>query len=86
MLFSRSLINHSLYILFSCSAALAHATLQEKLHIFGILGCSLCVVGWITIVLHPPQEQQIESVADVWDLATEPGAGFIPTQKFIQYL
>ncbi|KAJ6297324.1 hypothetical protein OIU78_022958 [Salix suchowensis] len=54
------------------SAALAHAILQEKLHSFGILGCALCVVGSTTIVLHAPQEREIESVKEVWDLATEP--------------
>jgi hypothetical protein len=47
--------------------------LREKLHIFGILGCILCVVGSTTIVLHAPPERQIESVIEVWDLATEPG-------------
>lgn len=55
------------------SAILAHIILREKLHIFGILGCALCVVGSTTIVLHAPQEREIESVAEVWDLATEPG-------------
>lgn len=55
------------------SATLAHIILRERLHTFGILGCILCVVGSITIVLHAPQERQIESVAEVWDLATEPG-------------
>ncbi|KAK9713752.1 hypothetical protein RND81_06G049400 [Saponaria officinalis] len=55
------------------SATLAHIILRERLHIFGVLGCILCVVGSITIVLHAPQERQIESVAEVWDLATEPG-------------
>ncbi|XP_022734256.1 probable magnesium transporter NIPA2 [Durio zibethinus] len=55
------------------SAVLAHFILKEKLHIFGILGCALCVVGSTTIVLHAPQERNIESVEDVWQLATEPG-------------
>ncbi|XP_071716391.1 probable magnesium transporter NIPA4 [Rutidosis leptorrhynchoides] len=54
------------------SAVLAHIILRERLHIFGVLGCALCVVGSITIVLHAPQERAIESVAEVWDLATEP--------------
>ncbi|KAI3695119.1 hypothetical protein L1987_78107 [Smallanthus sonchifolius] len=53
-------------------AVLAHIILREKLHIFGILGCVLCVVGSTTIVLHAPQERPIESVTEVWDLATEP--------------
>ncbi len=62
-----------LTIMLSCSAALAHIILRERLHIFGILGCVLCVVGSTTIVLHAPQEREIESVTEVWDLAMEPG-------------
>ncbi|EPS67650.1 hypothetical protein M569_07125, partial [Genlisea aurea] len=54
------------------SAVLAHVILQERLHIFGVLGCALCVVGSTTIVLHAPPEREIESVTEVWDLATEP--------------
>ncbi|KAH9685285.1 putative magnesium transporter [Citrus sinensis] len=53
-------------------AALAHIILRERLHIFGILGCILCVVGSTTIVLHAPAEREIESVIEVWNLATEP--------------
>ncbi|TYK06636.1 putative magnesium transporter NIPA3 isoform X2 [Cucumis melo var. makuwa] len=53
-------------------AALAHIILRERLNIFGILGCVLCVVGSTTIVLHAPQEREIVSVKEVWDLATEP--------------
>ncbi|XP_077227609.1 putative magnesium transporter NIPA2 isoform X2 [Tasmannia lanceolata] len=52
---------------------LAHFILKEKLHIFGVLGCILCVIGSTTIVLHAPQEKPIESVKEVWHLATEPG-------------
>lgn len=55
---------------------LAHIILGEKLHIFGIVGCVLCIVGSTTIVLHAPQEREIESVKELWDLATEPGIGF----------
>lgn len=63
-------------MVFPCSAALAYVILREKLHILGVLGCVLCVVGSTSIVLHAPQEREIESVNDVWDLATEPGIGF----------
>ncbi|KAG0495664.1 hypothetical protein HPP92_000355 [Vanilla planifolia] len=55
------------------SAVLAHFMLKEKLHVFGVLGCNLCVVGSTTIVLHAPKERDIESVKEVWYLATEPG-------------
>ncbi|KAK0588580.1 hypothetical protein LWI29_002876 [Acer saccharum] len=69
------------------SAALAHIILREKLHIFGILGCVLCVVGSTTIVLHAPQEREIGSVIEVWELATEPAflfyAALVMTIAFI---
>lgn len=69
------------------SAALAHMILNEKLHIFGMLGCVLCVVGSTTIVLHAPPEREIESVIEVWNLATEPGflfyAAIIMTAVFV---
>ncbi|CAK8578477.1 unnamed protein product [Lathyrus sativus] len=55
------------------SAILAHFILEEKLHIFGVLGCALCMVGSTTIVLHAPHERIIHSVKEVWHLATEPG-------------
>ncbi|XP_059447667.1 probable magnesium transporter NIPA2 [Corylus avellana] len=55
------------------SAVLAHFILEEKLHVFGVLGCVLCVVGSVSIVLHAPQEKNIHSVKEVWHLATEPG-------------
>ncbi|XP_022897012.1 probable magnesium transporter NIPA4 isoform X2 [Olea europaea var. sylvestris] len=61
------------------SAVLAHIILREKLHIFGVLGCALCVVGSTTIVLHAPQEREIQSVKEVWDLATEPAFLFYAT-------
>lgn len=69
-----------------CSAVLAHIILREKLHIFGVLGCVLCVVGSITIVLHAPQERQIESVTEVWDLATEPGNRLVFLQYFLGFI
>ncbi|XP_071706658.1 probable magnesium transporter NIPA1 [Rutidosis leptorrhynchoides] len=55
------------------SAVLAHYFLNERLHIFGVVGCALCLVGSTTIVLHAPQETQVSSVKEVWNFATEPG-------------
>ncbi|GER34108.1 hypothetical protein STAS_10292 [Striga asiatica] len=55
------------------SAILAHFYLDERLHMFGVVGCILCLVGSVTIVLHAPLEKDIESVKQVWHLATEPG-------------
>jgi hypothetical protein len=55
----------------ACSATLAHFVLEERLHVLGIVGCVLCIVGSINIVLYAPQERAIVSVKDVWLLATE---------------
>ncbi|KAL8162916.1 hypothetical protein V2J09_014405 [Rumex salicifolius] len=74
------------------SAVLAHFILKEKLHIFGVLGCVLCVVGSTVIVLHAPHEKAIVSVKQVWHLATEPaflvygGLVFIMVLVLIFYL
>ncbi|KAL3830261.1 hypothetical protein ACJIZ3_019063 [Penstemon smallii] len=54
------------------SAILAHFLLKEKLQKLGILGCILCVVGSIVIVLHAPGEHSISSVEEIWELATQP--------------
>lgn len=56
-----------------CSAVLAHFILSEKLHIFGAVGCILCVVGSTGIVMHAPKEREIHSVKEIWHLAFEPG-------------
>lgn len=55
-----------------CSAILAHMLLNERLNIFGMLGCALCIVGSLTIVLHAPPERAISSVVEVWNLAMQP--------------
>ncbi|MQM06149.1 hypothetical protein Taro_038969 [Colocasia esculenta] len=68
------------------SAVLAHVFLDEKLHILGVLGCVLCVVGSIVIALHAPVEKDIESVEEVWHLATEPGFLVYAAAVFISVL
>ncbi|KAL4559129.1 hypothetical protein LXL04_031263 [Taraxacum kok-saghyz] len=54
------------------SAVLAHFLLNEKLRKVGILGCVLCIMGSTVIVLHAPAEHAINSVEEIWDLATQP--------------
>lgn len=39
----------------------------------GILGCILCIVGSTVIVLHAPSERSLNSVDEIWGLATQPG-------------
>ncbi|CAL0319764.1 unnamed protein product [Lupinus luteus] len=54
------------------SAVLAHFMLKEKLQRMGILGCFLCIVGSIVIVLHAPEERSLNSVQEIWQLAIQP--------------
>ena len=55
------------------SAVLAHIVLKENLHALGVLGCMLSMVGSVTMVLHAPRDQNIESVEEIWELATQSG-------------
>lgn len=55
------------------SEVLVHFQLEEKLLIFGVLLCVLCVVGFATFELNAHQERVIHSVQEVWYLATEQG-------------
>jgi drug/metabolite transporter (DMT)-like permease len=55
------------------SAVLAHAMLNERLNLFGILGCVLCISGSVTIVLHAPDESEVTSLLQVWRMALQPG-------------
>jgi magnesium transporter len=54
------------------SAVLAHFLLNERLNVFGLVGCVLCVTGSLAIVLHAPEERPISSVLEVWALAMQP--------------
>jgi hypothetical protein len=55
------------------SAVLAHWVLKERLNLFGMVGCALCINGSVTIVLHTPAERPIESVLEVWNMVFQPG-------------
>lgn len=59
--------------MYVCSAVLAHFLLKEKLQKMGMLGCLLCIVGSTVIVLHAPEESSLNSVEEIWELATQPG-------------
>ncbi|KAF6158415.1 hypothetical protein GIB67_019454 [Kingdonia uniflora] len=62
----------ALSIIVSFSAVLAHFLLDEKLQKMGVLGCILCIVGSTVIVLHAPGERTLNSIEEIWGLATQP--------------
>ncbi|KAF3779445.1 putative magnesium transporter [Nymphaea thermarum] len=64
-------------IVTACSAVLAHFMLNERLQKMGMLGCLLCIVGSIVIVLHAPSEHSLTSVLEIWSLATQPASAVV---------
>lgn len=45
------------------SAVMASKFLNEKLNLLGKLGCLLCVLGSILIVIHSPKEVEVEDLS-----------------------
>ena len=54
------------------SAILSSIFLNEKLGKDGIIGCFLCILGSLTVILHAPEEDAIETVEDVFHHFTQP--------------
>ena len=48
-----------------CSAVLSSTLLKEKLNTHGKLGCILCIIGSTVIVIHAPEEGEIDSLYDI---------------------
>ncbi|KAM4726510.1 magnesium transporter NIPA2-like isoform 1-T1 [Anableps anableps] len=55
------------------SAVLSSYMLGEQLNVVGKLGCLLCVLGSILLVIHAPQEQEVTSIQDMTNKLLEPG-------------
>ncbi|XP_067348761.1 magnesium transporter NIPA4 isoform X2 [Channa argus] len=55
------------------SAVLASYLLGEMLNLLGKLGCFLCVLGSILLVIHAPEEQEVTSLKDMTNKLLEPG-------------
>lgn len=46
----------------------------------GRVGCGLSILGSSIIVLHAPEEQEIETITQFWEYAVAPGPQFNPLQ------
>ncbi|XP_029956899.1 magnesium transporter NIPA4 [Salarias fasciatus] len=55
------------------SAVLSSHLLGEALNVVGKLGCLLCVLGSVLLVIHVPQEQEVTSLEDMTSKLLEPG-------------
>ncbi|KAH8799184.1 DUF803-domain-containing protein [Flagelloscypha sp. PMI_526] len=54
-------------------AILASFLLGEELGHLGRLGCTLCMVGALIIVMHAPEDKDITTVDEIFEYGTQPG-------------
>ena len=55
------------------SAVLAAMFLNEELGPLGRIGCAICLIGSVIIVLHAPPDTEIETVDEILNYALQPG-------------
>lgn len=55
------------------SAVLGTYFLKEELGTLGKLGCALCLIGSVIIVLHAPGDENIERIDEILNYAIQPG-------------
>ncbi|XP_047669327.1 magnesium transporter NIPA2 isoform X2 [Tachysurus fulvidraco] len=61
------------------SAVLSSYFLSERLNLHGKLGCLLSVLGSTTMVIHAPQEEEIDSLKDMAEKLMDPGFAVFAT-------
>jgi drug/metabolite transporter (DMT)-like permease len=54
-------------------AVLGAYFLGEKLGSLGKLGCAICLIGSVIIVLHAPADEQIDRIDEMLNYAIQPG-------------
>lgn len=54
-------------------AVLASIFLKEELGVLGRMGCAICLLGSVIIVLHAPPDKEIQTVDEILAYAVKPG-------------
>ncbi|KAF2124777.1 DUF803-domain-containing protein [Dothidotthia symphoricarpi CBS 119687] len=54
-------------------AVLGSYFLDEQLGVLGRIGCAICLIGSVVIVLHAPPDKEVSSVDEILNLAIQPG-------------
>lgn len=67
------LSDSGLLLLTSISAVLGSYFLQERLGTLGKLGCAMCLLGSVVIVLHAPPDKDVETIEEILGYALQPG-------------
>ncbi len=59
-------------------AVLGSYFLGEQLGILGRVGCAICLIGSVIIVLHAPPDKELKNVGELLNYALKPGMISIP--------
>lgn len=54
-------------------AVLGSYFLKEELGTLGKLGCAICLIGSVIIVLHAPPDEEIKTIDQILNYAIQPG-------------
>jgi len=54
-------------------AVLASVFLKEELGRIGRVGCALCLLGSLVIVLHAPEDKDVQNIDEILGYCTNPG-------------
>lgn len=57
-------------------ATLAALILKEELGVLGKLGCAICLIGSVIIILHAPPDKEVKTVDEILQYAVQPGFMF----------
>lgn len=63
-------------------AVLGSYFLKEELGTLGKLGCAICLIGSVIIVLHAPPDAEIETVDEILHYAIQPGVPLCQPSSF----
>jgi hypothetical protein len=66
-------------------AVLGSYFLDEQLGLLGKIGCAICLIGSVIIVLHAPPDKEVASVDEVLNLAIQPGMDSAAFLGAVQY-
>lgn len=62
-------------------AVLGAYFLDERLGILGKIGCAICLLGAVIIVLHAPPDEEVETIDKLLDYALQPGKTGLPSLR-----
>lgn len=62
-------------------AVLGSYFLEERLGILGRVGCAICLIGSVVIVLHAPPDREVRDVGELLHFALMPGMPLLATPR-----